>query len=83
MTTLTIELDDATLATLRTEAKQQNTTIEALVRGRLAARPTPPRITIPPGSNAAKALGILPLPAGQSDAELLTEALLERHGVRP
>jgi len=38
-------------------------------------------ITVPPGSIAARARGIISLPESKSAREVLTEALMEKYGI--
>jgi len=80
MTTLTIQIDDETLATLEREAQVHNTPVDKWLLKRAGLAPDRP-VPIPRDSSAARAYGMIKPSTDKSDDDVLYEALAEKYGI--
>lgn len=79
---LTLSMSEDAIATAKKLAAEENTSVSAMfeqiVRG-MAARK---KRSIPIGPLTRKATGLVKLPEGKTDRELITEALMEKYGIK-
>jgi hypothetical protein len=84
MRKLTLSADDDVVREARRLAKRNKTSISAMfsrfVRG--MAKPKKTAVVIPPDSITARVTGIISLPKGKTPRDVLTEALMEKYGIK-
>ena len=84
MTKLTLSMDEDVIREAKRIARRNHTSVSAmfsrLVRG--MADSGKGRDEIPPDSNAARATGFIKLPKGKTWEDVLTEALMEKYGIK-
>jgi hypothetical protein len=84
MKKLTLSAEDDVVRQAKRLAKRNRTSVSAMfsrfVRG--MARPRKAAEAIPPDSIAARVTGIISLPRGKTPRDILTEALMEKYGVK-
>lgn len=82
---LTLSMDEKDIRAARRLAKEQGTSISGmftqLVRFMAAKNGKSGEEELPPLTR--KALGMIKLPKGKTDRELIEDALLEKHGFKP
>ena len=83
MTKLTLSMDEEVIATAKRVARRHRQSVSAMfssVVRAMAAQEERPAVDAPPDSITARLTGIVRLPEGKSDRELVSEALAERYG---
>ena len=83
MTKLTLSMDEEVIATAKRIARRHRQSVSAMFSGvvrAMAAQEEKQAVAVPPDSITARLTGIVRLPDGKSDRELVAEALLERYG---
>ncbi len=83
MAKLTLSMDDDVVTAAKRLARRHRTSVSAMLAGMVKAMAVQEqsRAAIPADSAAARLTGIIKAPAERSDRDLLTDALLERHGI--
>jgi hypothetical protein len=85
MKKLTLSADEGVIREAKRLARRNRTSVSAMfsrfVRG--MAKAGKARKGIPADSTAARARGFIPLPKGKTDRDVLTEALMEKYGIKP
>lgn len=84
MTKLTLSMDEEVVATAKRIARRHKQSVSAMfsnVVKAMAAQEEPATGDAPPDSITARLTGIVRLPEGRSDRELVTEALVDRYEV--
>ena len=84
MKKLTLSADESVIREVKRLARRNRTSVSAMfgrfVRSLAGSRKTAD--AIPPDSIAARVTGIISLPKGKTPRDVLTEALMEKYGVR-
>ena len=86
MDKLTLSMDREVVATAKRLAKRHRTSVSAMLSNMvkaMAAQEGEKRPEIPPDSIAARAVGLVKLPLGKTDGDVLYEALCEKYGIEP
>jgi hypothetical protein len=82
MTKLTLSVEEAVVEKAKRMAKSNKTSVSAMfshfVESAAASRGQPPKI----GPLTRKLTGIVRLPPGKDDRELIEEALMDKYGIR-
>jgi len=85
MKKLTLSAEEGVIREAKRLARRNRTSVSAMfsrfVRG-MAGSGKPSR-EIPPDSTAARARGFITLPKGKTPRDVLTEALMEKYGIKP
>jgi len=81
---LTLSVDDDVIRAAKRTARREKTSVSAMVTRMLRARTMIRREPddIPPDSIVARLTGIARLPKGKTAEEVLTEALMDKYGIR-
>jgi hypothetical protein len=79
---LTLSMDEDVIEKAKRLAAANNTSVSAMFTGIIRGMAKRTRSEIPIGPIARKATGIVKLPKGKSDREILTEALMEKYGFK-
>lgn len=82
-TKLTLSVDKGLIARAKKLANQQGTSLSAMIARLLNATLEAHKNTIRPGPLTRKATGLIRLPAGKSDRELIEDALAEKYDLGP
>ena len=82
MTKLTLSVDEAVVEKAKELAQANNTSVSAMFSRFVQAMSAPPPSSIKIGPLTRKATGLMKLPAGKDYKEILTDALLEKYGIR-
>jgi hypothetical protein len=81
---LTLSADEDVIRDAKRLARRNKTSVSAMfsrfVRG--MAKPKKARMEIPPDSIVARATGFISLPKGKTPRDVLTEALMEKYGIK-
>ena len=84
MTKLTLSVNEDVVEQAKRIARRNGTSVSAMfgrfVRG-LSMKQQEPDTSIPAGSIAARATGIIKLPNGESARDVLTDALMDKYGI--
>lgn len=79
---LTLSADKALVAEAKKLASREGTSLSSMFSRFLDSLLAGSRKTLRPGPLTRKATGLVKLPAGKTDRELLEEALAGKHGMR-
>ncbi len=79
---LTLSMDEEVIKMAKRLAAENNTTVSAMVASYVKTVGAKRKSRIPIAPIARKATGIVKLPKGKSDRDLITEALMDRYGLR-
>jgi hypothetical protein len=83
---LTLSADEQVIRKAKRLAARQGTSVSAMfarmVCGMAEAEAEPAPGEVPENSIAARASGFIRLPRGKTPRDVLTEALMERHGIK-
>jgi hypothetical protein len=85
MKKLTLSADERIILQAKRLAARQRTSVSAMFARFVstASQKEHAPLEVPPDSIAAKLTGAIRLPKGKSDRDVLTEALMEKYGVKP
>ena len=84
MTKLTLSMDEDVIATAKRVARRNGQSVSAMLSNlvkAMAEQEERDAALVPPDSITARLTGVVRLPEGKSDRDLVAEALAERHGV--
>jgi len=81
---LTLSVDEDVIRDVKRLARRNKTSVSAMFRRfvRGMAKPKKARMEIPADSTAARARGFISLPQGKTPRDVLTEALMEKYGIK-
>ena len=82
MKKLTLSMDEETIKQAKKLAAEQKTSVSAMFSRLVRAMAHKPGQDIEIGPKTRSLSGIISLPEGKTDREVLTEALMDRHGVK-
>ena len=82
MTKLTLSMEEDVVAKAKKIAKDNGTSVSAMVRQFVVSLSSGPGAHIKIGPLTRKATGLAKMPAGKDYKELIKEAIWERHGGR-
>jgi len=82
MKKLTLSMDEETIKQAKKLAAQQGTSVSAMFSRLVQAMAHKPGQDIEIGPKTRSLSGIISLPEGKTDREALTEALMDKHGVK-
>jgi hypothetical protein len=79
---LTLSMDEETIAQAKRIAAEQGTSVSAMFTRLVRAMALKPGQRIEIGPITRSLSGIISLPEGKSDHELITDALMEKYGIK-
>ena len=84
MKKLTLSVDEKVVAQAKRLAARQRTSVSAMFARFVTSmsRKEKAPFEVPPDSIAARVTGVISLPKGKSERDVLTEALMEKYGVK-
>lgn len=84
MKKLTLSADERVIAQAKRLAARRRTSVSAMFARFVTAMSRKEKATleVPPDSIAARVTGVISLPKGKSDRDVLTEALMEKYGIK-
>jgi len=83
MTKLTLSMDENVIATAKRIARRHRQSVSSMLSNvvkAMAAQEEKEAGDVPADSITARLIGVVRLPEGKSDRDLVTEALVERYG---
>lgn len=85
MKKLTLSADEKVITQAKRLAARQRTSVSAMFARYVvsASRKESTSLEVPSDSIAAKVTGAISLPRGKSERDVLTEALMEKYGIKP
>jgi ribosomal protein S19E (S16A) len=85
MKKLTLSADEKVIAQAKRLAARQRTSVSAMFARFVTttSRRENAPLEVPPDSIAARVAGVIRLPRGKSERDVLTEALMAKHRIKP
>jgi hypothetical protein len=81
MKKLTLSMDEETIAEAKRLAAESGTSVSAMFARLVRAMAARPEAGIPIGPITRQATGLVKLPDGKTDRELIEEALMDKYGL--